>query len=264
MQAQLPLADVAAAVNSPAVLANCLARSPDIVGGALTLRTYEGYACAARAYNRALAESRAEVVVFAHQDVYLPRGFREGLRAQVERLERLDPTWAVAGVTGLDAAGVLHGQTWSSGLGRLVGERPSAPVAVETLDEMLLLVRRGSGLAFDAGLPGFHLYAADAVQIAKAAGLTSYVVDLPAIHHSRPVVRLDAGYRRAYRYMQRKWRAVLPIPNLVCPIARSSLPLLVRDARIRWRHRGKARPGDPQDDPSAIAVRLGFERAPEA
>ena len=136
---------------------------------------------------------------------------------------------------------------------------PVAPVAVETLDEMLLFLRVGSGLKFDEDLPGFHLYAADAIQIAKARGLRSYVIDTPVIHHSRAVVALDRSYRKAYRNLQRKWRLELPIPNLVCPITRSPLTLLLRDARIRSKHRGKPRPSEPLDDPSLIARRLGFE-----
>jgi hypothetical protein len=94
---------------------------------------------------------------------------------------------------------------------------------------------------------------------ARQAGRGSYVIDLPIIHHSRPVVRLDGGYRRAYRFMQRKWRAQLPIPNLVCPIDRSSVPLMVRDARLRWLNRGQHARRAPSEDPASIARGLGIE-----
>lgn len=254
--------DLAAAVNNADVLANCLQRSPDVASGALTLRTYQGFRSAGMAYNRALDEARADVLVLAHQDVYLPGGFLAGALEQLRQLDAQDPDWALAGVAGLDSRQTFHGRTWSSGLGALLGEPPAGPVAVETLDEMLLFVRRGSALRFDEDMPGFHLYAADAIQIAKARGQRSYVIDTPAVHHSRAVVALDASYRKAYRYMQRKWRSELPIPNLVCPITRSPLTLFLRDARIRRKHRGKPRPAEPRDDPSAIARRLGFERAP--
>lgn len=259
MSSAAPKVSVAAAVNNASVLLNCLKRSPDIASGALILATYEGYRSGAAAYNAAFANADAEILIFAHQDVYLPSGFLDNMLVQIDLLDRLDPDWALAGVAGLDTFGVFQGRTWSSGLGSLLGKRPDAPVAVEALDEMLLFVRVASGLRFDEQLPGFHLYAADAIQIAKARGQRSYVIDTPVIHHSRPVVALDGGYRRAYRYMQRKWRPNLPIPNLVCPITRSLLPLLVRDARIRGKHRGKARPSEPLDDPSLIARRLGFE-----
>ena len=255
---------LAAAVNNVRVLSNCLSRSPDVASGALPLLTFEGCRSGSEAYNAALtAAVGADVLILAHQDVYLPAGFLLGALEQIRQLDTLDPDWAVAGVAGLDAAGRFHGRTWSSGLGALLGSRPDQPVAVETLDEMLLFVRLASGLRFDEDLPGFHLYAADAIQIAKSAGLRSYVIDTPAIHHSRAVVELDKGYRAAYRYLQRKWRAELPIPNLVCPITRSPLTLWLRDARIRRKHRGKPRPPEPQDDPSVIARRLGFERIPD-
>lgn len=251
--------DLAAAVNNRDVLANCLQRSPDVASGALRLRIYERRSTAGEAYNAALDDSRADVLVLAHQDVYLPAGFVSGAAEQLRRLNELDPQWALAGVAGLDAAGAFHGRTWSSGLGALLGERAAAPVAVVSLDEMLLFVRRGSGLRFDERMPSFHLYAADAVQTARARGLRSYVIDTPAVHHSRAVVALDKGYRAAYRYMQRKWRADLPIPNLVCAITRSPLTLFLQDLRIRRKHRGKPRPAEPKDDPSEIARRLGFE-----
>lgn len=253
---------VAAAVNNAGVLDNCLGRSPDICAGALSLRIYQGARSASIAYNQALDETSADVLVLAHQDVYLPQGFLQRLTEQLTMLDALDPKWALAGVVGLDGRHEVQGRTWSSGLGQLVGAAVTRPTPVETLDEMLLVVRRASQFRFDERMPSFHLYAADAVQSAKALGLKSYVLDLPAIHHSRAVVALDGGYRKAYRFMQRKWRAQLPLPNLVCPITRSPLTLLLRDLRIRKKHRGKPRPAEPSDDPTAIARRLGFETPP--
>src|SRR5690242_16653382 len=99
--------DVAAAVNSLEVLDNCLRRSPDVASGALAVRIYQGYPTASAAYNAALAESSADILVLAHQDVYLPRGFLDGLQAQLAKLDAQDPNWAIAGVTGLDAQGQL-------------------------------------------------------------------------------------------------------------------------------------------------------------
>jgi hypothetical protein len=251
--------DLAAAANNDAVLRNCLGRSPDVVVEALTLRVYKGAPSAGAALNQALDGSQADVLIVAHQDVYLPEGFLAALRLRLTELDASDPNWAIAGVIGQTAAGVLAGRTWSSGLGVVLGAPEGAPIAVEALDEMLLFVRRASGLRFDEQLPGFHLYAADAIQIARARGMRSYVIDAPAVHHSRAVVELGADYRLAYRYMQAKWRSQLPIPNLVCPLKRWPFELWLRDLRIRSRHRGKLRPPEPMDDPSVIARRIGFE-----
>jgi hypothetical protein len=251
--------EVGAAVNNRAVLANCLARSPDIRSGALKLRTFEGCKSAALALNAALDRAEAPYVLLVHQDVYLPAGFAARLAKEISTVEAVDPDWAVAGVIGLDARDVAHGQTWSSGRACVVGIQSQYPALVETLDELLLLVRRASGVRFDENLPGFHLYAADIVQTAKALGRKSYVLDLPVIHHSRPVVSLGGDYRRAYAYMQRKWRTRLPLPNLICPIDRSSLRVMWRDVKIRLRARGRVERPSPTSDPTAIARQLGWE-----
>jgi hypothetical protein len=249
---------LAAAVNNRAVLANCLERSPDVASGALRLRIYEGARSASAAYNQAISEAEADILILAHQDVYLPEGFLARLGRELARLNGIDPEWALAGVAGLDPNGQFQGRTWSTGLGIVLGQPPATPTRVVTLDEMLIILRVSSGVRFDEALPGFHLYAADAVQAAGERRQASYVIDTPAIHHSRPVVQLDDGYKRAYRYMQSKWRRALPIPNLVCPITRSPLTLWLRDARMRRKHRGKARPEEPTDNPALIAERLGF------
>jgi len=251
--------EVGAAVNDRAILANCLERSPDICSGALKLRIFEGWRSAALALNAALDTTDAPYVLLVHQDVYLPAGFAARLAEEITAVEKADPGWAVAGVIGADAQNAMHGQTWSSGWARLLGSKVDHPVPVEALDELLLLVRRASGVRFDENLPGFHLYGSDIVQTAKQLGRRSYVLDLPVIHHSRPVVSLGGGYREAYAYMQRKWRARLPLPNLICPIRRSSLLLTWRDAHVRMRARGRSERPAPNSDPITIARQLGWE-----
>jgi len=251
---------VAAAVNEPDTLAACLARSPDIVTGLLPLKTYMGYSSAGTAYNAALDGcADADIVIFAHQDVYLPSGTFALLQAQLEALTRLDPNWAIAGAIGGTAARALIGQTWCSGHGKLLGARVSAPTPIVTLDEMVLIVRIAAGLRFDEKLQGFHLYGADIILAACAAGLSSWVIDLPVVHHSRPVISLGGSYYDAYRYIQHKWRHQLPIYNLVCPLERSSWRYWLTEARLRWKHRRlRARP-QPMGDPVAIAHQIGYE-----
>jgi hypothetical protein len=250
----------AAAVNDHAVLHQCLSASPDIASGALSLRTYEGFRSAAAAYNRALEETNAEILILVHQDVYLPRGYLAKLDAALRQLDEIAPDWAVAGVVGADKEGVLHGRVWSTGVGDVIGGDGGLPAKVETLDEMILLIRTAPGLRFDETMPGFHLYAADIIQIAASAGCTTWVVDAPAVHHSRPVINLGGGYKQAWYHMRRKWRDRLPIRNLVCPITPSPLTVIEKDIRIRIKHRGRARRGAlAPEEPAAIAARLGFD-----
>lgn len=251
----------AAAVNDHQVLRQCLAASPDLAGGAVRLRTYEGYRSAPAAYNRALDEAEAEILMLVHQDVYLPAGYFDRLSARLRQLDEIAPDWAVAGVVGADSGGVLHGRVWSTGSGIVIGGEGPLPARVEAIDEMIILIRTSAGLRFDEGLPGYHLYAADIIQIAASQGRSTWVVDAPAVHHSRPVINLGGGYKQAWYYMRRKWRDRLPIRTLVCPITTSPLKVIEKDIRIRIKHRGRARRGTfAAEDPAQIARRLGFEQ----
>lgn len=251
---------IAAAINDRGVLAQCLASSPDVVAGAVKLRTYEGYASASIAYNEAIAECDAEILIFAHQDVYLPKGYIRNVEAKLRELDAVAPDWAVAGVVGLAGGRVMYGRAWSTGLGLTVGGDSKLPAKVETLDEMIIILRIDSGLQFDEKLPGFHLYAADIIEIANSAGRSTWVIDAPAIHHSRPVLNLGGSYTQAWRYMRRKWWDRLPIMNLVAPLTRSRLTLWKVDFALRMKHRGKGERRQPQSDPAEIARKLGFER----
>lgn len=248
---------IAAAVNDQEILSSCLQRSPDILSGELALRTYENYPSAARALNAGLAESSAAIVIFAHQDVYLPEGWLRRLISQINLLEQNDPNWAVIGLYGRRPTGEEVGLVWSSGLGRVVGQGGFPPTEAVTLDELVLIVRRDSGLRFDEGIPGFHMYGTDIVMQGRAAGLLSFVVDAPAIHNSRPVRALTGAYADAYRYMQRKWRKNLPLSNLSSEIVWHPVKLW----RAQWRsiRLYKHNVQRPKRDAVEIAKSLGYE-----
>jgi hypothetical protein len=250
---------VAAAVNDRAVLKQCLASSPDIVSGDVALRTLENYPSASVAYNEALLREDADIIIFAHQDVYLPHGFIRRVHQRLAELDAIAPDWAVAGVVGADFGGKTQGRAWSSGLQMMILGQGPLPAPVETLDEMIIIVRKSAGLRFDEKLPGFHLYAADIIQIAASSGRSTWVIDAPAIHHSRPVLNLGGSYSSAWSYMRRKWRDRLPLSNLVCPLTRSPFTLWKTDIRLRIRHRGRGVRPQPKSNPAEIAARLGFE-----
>jgi hypothetical protein len=251
-----PTVSFAAAVNDQAVLDLCLARSPDIVSGRSQLRTYRGFKTAGAAYNAALAETDADYVVLVHQDVYLPTGSVDRLIGALHQIEADDPNWGVAGVIGLDAEKRLQGQTWSSGIGGMIGRAITAPAAVEALDEMVLVVRGAAGLRFDEQLPGFHLYGADIIQIARTQGMSSYAIPLPVVHHSRPTVLLAADYRRCYRYMTRKWRSRLPINGLICTLSANPAVLWLADFGIRRANRFDPHRAEPKGDPAQIGEQI--------
>jgi hypothetical protein len=225
--------DIACASHSAAILEANLGRSPAIRGGLARLHVERDAPSAAIAYNRALQATTAPIVVFAHHDVYLPQGW-ESLLAT--RLAELPPDWAVFGSFGVGMDGAHIGPVWSSSLGMIVGRVPMAPVAVQSYDEMLLVLRRDASLRFDEALAGWHMYGTDIAQLARKTGRGAYAGALPTVHNDRYHGTLGRDFDEAYRFMQRKWAAHLPLRTPITKISRHGLPLL----RDRWRNRQSA------------------------
>ena len=226
---------IACASNSETILNANLIRSPLFAAG-IPLHLERNAPTAAIACNRALDATTEAIVVFAHQDVYLPRGWESVLAARLAEVQAVDPNWALFGAfgIGLDAAHI--GPVWSSSLGQIVGRVPMQPTLVQSFDEMLIVLRRDSGLRFDENLPGWHMYGTDMVQTARSRGLRAYAGGLPTIHNDRYHEALLADFDECYRYMQRKWRADLPLRTPITKISRSGLHLY----RNRWQNRRSA------------------------
>lgn len=223
--------DIASACNSEAILAANLARSPLLA----TTRLHCEWAApsAAIAYNRALDATDAGIVVFAHQDVYFPKGWDALLRHRIAEVAALDPDWALIGAFGVGLDGAHWGPVWSSSLGQIIGRVPAAPVPVQSYDEMVIILRRDAGLRFDEALPGWHMYGTDIVAQARARGLGAWSVSLPCIHNDRFHGALGPDYAECYRAMQRKWAGHLPLRTPITKISRSGLHL----RRELWRAR---------------------------
>jgi hypothetical protein len=155
------------------------------------------------------------------------------------------------------------GHVWSTGLNKLLGQQFTQPIAVHSIDELLIVVRRSSNIRFDERLPGFHLYGTDIVQTALSANKGAYTVCAPVIHNSRPILYLPPDYLAAYEYLRRKWSARLPIQNCISPIVDTRLQRLRSVARHRigkWRYGHIARNQlDRKLDCVAIARQLGLD-----
>ncbi|MGB6175116.1 MAG: hypothetical protein WBF43_01975 [Methylocella sp.] len=247
-------------VNDAATFARDLRSSPDIAAYDIPLSVLWNEASASAAYATGMRDAYAEFLIFVHQDVYLPRGWFAKLESEIDRLSETDPEWAVAGLAAVRADGRWCGHMWDSGLGFLCGRPFSKPVAVASLDELLLIIRRGAMVSFDPELPGFHLYGTDIVLTAYSQGKSAYVVDVPAIHNSEPGRRLGPDYVEAYEFMVNKWRRQLPWPTLIHPLMNNRLRLAVRRLRMRYKaiFRASTMFG-PVPDPAAKARELGFE-----
>jgi hypothetical protein len=181
----------------------------------------EGYRSAGSAYNQVLRDvPSGTAVIFAHQDVYLPAGYGETLRDRIAEIERTDPDWAVLGLSTKTPADAFAGKVWSTAWNR-----------IDMSD----------------------------IALARAQGRKSYAIDAPVIHHDKPVIHLDRGFRKAYRFMRRKWWDSLPLPGLIAPLTRSIITMYEYDLRIRYLRRGATKRTVPTSDPSQIAKRLGWE-----
>ena len=198
-------------------------------------------------------------MVFTHQDVYLPKGWCDRLWTAIEALEARREKWGVLGIVGIDEGGALVGRCWSNGLHREINARRPALTRVQSIDELVIVLRRASGLRFDEELPGFHLYGTDIVQSVIAAGFGAYVFDAPVVHNSLPVSRLDGPYSQAYRYMQNKWKSRLPIATAVVSITRFGWPLLNWKLHNLIRRSRRRRVTQRCAFPAGVARELGYE-----
>jgi hypothetical protein len=252
------------AANSDAILKRDLLRSPEIASGSVPISIIRNAKGASIAYHDAIEHADADILIFAHQDIYFPAGWFAKLKKRCECLSSCDPYWAVAGVYGVKSGGEHIGQVWDSALGYVCGKPFADPEEVVSLDEVVLIVRRGSGVNFDPTLKWFHLYGTDIVLEAKRAGLKSYVINLPIIHNTRPSSWLDRNYSSAYHFMVRKWRSLLPWPTVIVRLTTN--PLMLLTLQLRLLYKAVFKPHDshpPLDHPEKKALELGFSDGPQ-
>jgi len=216
-----------------------------------------------------MKEATAEVLIFAHCDVYFPNGWFERLAWEADRLSQMDPNWAVAGISSITASGEQVGRMFDTALepvfrqtSGVFGKELAAPVRIVSADELVLVVRRGAGISFDPLLPEFHLYGTDIILEAERQGKSSYGLDMPLIHNAKAQLRLGRDYERAFRYMIRKWRDRLPVPTTCIPLTTAPFTLAIARTRLRYMATFKRSTYSIQriSDPGAKAAELGFEK----
>lgn len=206
----LPNWSLVSAVNNEVVLKSCLLSSPDIrLASEVILQT--GYSSAAAAYNAGIEKAKTDVVVFAHQDVYFPEGWIAAVQKALEMLSRRDPEWAVAGIWGVTSSGEYVGHLYCAGLQRTLGSSAEDAIEVRSLDEVVLIVRKSSGVRFDERLTGFHMYGTDLCLEAKRRGMRSYAISAFCIHNTNGYRMLPLDFWKGYFFLRSKWKAELPI-----------------------------------------------------
>lgn len=230
-----------AAVNDRIVLQANLLASPDAaVAGEFIQR--EGAKNAGQAYNGAWALAKGELLVFAHQDIFLPPGWAADLECSLAWLAKHDPHWGVLGVLGRSDLGLPSGHVYCTGLRRVLGTSFVVPAPVRTLDEIVLILRRDCGLRFDEQLPGFHLYATDICLQARRRAMNCYTIPAFCIHNTNGLEFLPFSFWQAYGYLRRKWWTELPVRTPCTTIARWGWPLFNHWLRSLYQHTIRKRP----------------------
>jgi hypothetical protein len=240
---------IVAAVNNDDVLRENLLRSPGIRDHQLILK--RGFKSAALAYNSAIDEAESDLIIFVHQDIYLPDSWFPDLRRALSYLEEHDNNWGVLGCFGSTAhdPGGL-GRVYTNGLG-FHGRELAVPHKVETLDEIILVLRRSSGLKFDPELPHFHWYGTDICFAARESGRESYVFQGLCVHNTQQLIHLPDEFFLGHRYIKKKWARYLPITAACVTITRLDLDVKKRriqkflDGLLGIRRPAKHRTTDP-------------------
>jgi len=244
------------ASNNDRVLQSCLASSSCVLAGC-DFQVMRGFASAGAAYNAGMREASGEILVFAHQDVYLPSGWEDQLAAAVARLSQRDPDWGVLGVWGIARDLKPRGFCYCTGLQKVLGGAFVEPVESTSLDELLLVLRRSAGLQFDDQLPGYHLYGTDICLTAGQRGLRSYLISAFCIHNTAGLKFLPWAFWRAYFYLRRKWWEQLPVRTPCTRIERVPLQLIEHPLRSAYSHWfSRSEPGQRVADPQALYQEL--------
>ncbi len=246
------------AYNDEDVLKKSLLASIDLKNKKIEVVLQKGYSSASNAYNHGIEKTEAEIIIFVHQDVFLPIGWFDLLIEHVKNLERRDNNWGVLGIYGVKEDGEGKGYVYSTGLKRYVGSQFDEFKKVRILDELLLIIRRSSGLLFDKKLPGFHLYGTDICLEAEKRGMNNYVLPCFAIHNSNGVKYLPNDFWRAYSYLRNKWKKKLPIITPCIQIFWPTYIMMMNNLARRFfqlsiLHR---KVGSRVDDPAKLFLKL--------
>src|SRR5262249_17877466 len=138
-----------------------------------------------------------------------------------------DPRWGVLGCRGETLEDNGWGHAYSTGLG-IFGKPFERPAQVQNLDEIVLILRKSSGLRFDDTLPHYHMYGADICLRAQEMGMKNYAISAFCIHNTHQIIILPKEFYESYRHLKRTWRKRLPVRTTCMRITRFDVPMLKR------------------------------------
>ncbi len=169
-----------------------------------------GRASASLAFNEGFESAKNEFLVFCHQDMIFPSYWLDDVSESIEELNSVDHDWGILGCIGRTNRGVLRGNLLCNATGRM-RDRLHPPAEVQTLDEVVLIMRKNDSLRFDPLMPHFHFFGTDIVMTAAAEGRKSYAIDALCFHNTRKIHCYPGEFFTCYRYVLKKWKRHLPI-----------------------------------------------------
>lgn len=262
--------------NDPVVLETCLERSvadgrssaPDTEFIAIDNRG-NPFTTAGAALNHGAAAARNDVIVFVHQDVVL-----HSLIALEEAAAILmaDRRIGILGAVGIDARHAIVGRIRDRVVP--IGDAARTPRDVDSLDEVLFMIRREQVLAeplSEHRLLAWHAYGVEYCARVRHTGLRAVAMDIPLTHNSLTTNLKDLDL--AHRHVGDSYPDLLPIRTTCGTIWREAEPGLfirqrrrVRGAGIWWRESLEARALSRMSPTSEIVladVRLVVDEALE-
>ena len=197
--------------NDTDQLENNLAASPCFRAGRHELVVIENASSAAEGINSGLSRASHDLVVAAHQDVYIPEGWPARLQSQWKAAGEVFGPLGMAGVFG-----VARQESGNQRTGLIVDtaqlRAPSfgLPTPAVSLDEVVLVFPRQTNVRLDPAL-GWHCYGTDAVLQTQREGLQAAILEVPCLHNSRFSGLLQKDFVTSARVLGEKWKDHRPI-----------------------------------------------------
>lgn len=218
---EVPITFVVNVTNDEVFKANLLSSPCFNSGGIHELIAVSSASNVAVTYNNGLDSAKNDIIVFVHEDVYLPKGWTKQFVRNFQLAEKINENVGVVGVLGASIDEkkqiILKGRVIEEDIMR--GTVCNVPQQVETVDECLFAFRKTTGLRFDEQMAS-DILAVDISLFAKKSGKKTVVID-SLCYHNNTTDLLGWSYYAAARRLACKWSEVLPVATTKNMINRS-------------------------------------------
>lgn len=161
--------------------------------------------------NEAIRQSNGHFLILCQQDVCFPAGWLQKVKEQMALVEKMSPHWGVLGLYGIDLNFCPVGHIIDRGKRLYQG---TIPCAVQSLDEVCLILKKDSGLILNEQLNSHHLYGTELCLQAYQKGLRCFVIDAP-VEHISSTCGLDESFYIAVKKLRQLYKNK-KVPDVIC------------------------------------------------